>query len=201
MASLWQKTLFYLGLVDDEQIEAAEEMASVPEAAQSRVRTLGTPPIGNRTAPAARQPGEPAERPTRGAIAGRRVEPPDASRMRVSGNPSLAEAGVYVHREAGRAVATDPTAEIIEARTFPDAQSVADHIRSERSVVLDLRSTEPSMVRRLIDFATGLTYALDGRMAKIGRGVILITPHGVSLSANERDRLTELGLYQQKASG
>lgn len=199
MASLWQKTLFYLGLVDDEQIEAAEEMASVPENAQSRVRTLGTPPIGNRQAP--RQTAEAPARTTRGGVAGRRVEPPDASRMRVSGNPSLAEAGVYVHRSGDRPAVTDPTAEIIEARTFPDAQSVADHIRSERCVVLDLRSTEPSMVRRLVDFATGLTYALDGRMAKIGRGVILITPHGISLSANERDRLISLGLYQQKASG
>ena len=199
MASLWQKTLFYLGLVDDEQIEAAEEMASVPESAQSRVRTLGTPPIGNRQP--ARQVAQEPTRPTRGAIAGRRVEPPDAARMRVSRNPALAEAGVYVHRGSERPTRTDPSAEIIEARTFPDAQSVADHIRSERCVVLDLRSTEPSMVRRLVDFATGLTYALDGRMAKIGRGVILITPHGVSLSASERHRLTEMGLYQQKASG
>lgn len=199
MASLWQKTLFYLGLVDDEQIEAAEEMASVPESAQSQVRTLGTPPIGTRTV--SRPTGEAAARPARGAIAGRRVEPPDSSRMRVSANPSLAEAGVYVHRGSDRVRATDPTAEVIEARTFQDAQSVADHIRRDRCVVLDLRSTEPSMVRRLVDFSTGLTYALDGRMAKIGRGVILITPHGVSLSAGERERLIRLGLYQQKASG
>lgn len=198
MASLWQKTLFYLGLVDDEQIEAAEEMTSVPESAQSQVRTLGTPPIGTR---GGGRPATEAVRPTRGGVAGRRVEPPDSSRVRVSSNPSLAEAGVYVHRSGERVAATDPTAEIIEARTFQDAQSVADHIRRDRCVVLDLRSTEPSMVRRLVDFSTGLTYALDGRMAKIGRGVILITPHGVSLSGSERERLTRLGLYQQKASG
>lgn len=199
MASLWQKTLFYLGLVDDEQIEAAEEMTSVPESAQSQVRTLGTPPIGSRGG--SRPATEAGVRPTRGTVAGRRVEPPDSSRVRVSSNPSLAEAGVYVHRSGDRAPATDPTAEIIEARTFQDAQSVADHIRRDRCVVLDLRSTEPSMVRRLVDFSTGLTYALDGRMAKIGRGVILITPHGVSLTGSERERLTRLGLYQQKASG
>ena len=44
-------------------------------------------------------------------------------------------------------------------------------------------------------------YALDGRMATIGRGVILVTPHGSTLSAGERERLTALGLYEQKASG
>lgn len=201
MPSLWQKTLFYLGLVDDEQIEAAEEMASVPENAQSRVRTLGTPPIGSRSGATASPSATTPARATRGGVAGRRVEPPESSRSRVSRNPSLAEAGVYVHRTGGAAGAADPTAEIIEARTFQDAQSIADHIRNERSVVLDLRSTEPSMVRRLIDFATGLTYALDGRMAKIGRGVILVTPHGSTLSAGERERLTALGLYEQKASG
>lgn len=204
MASLWQKTLFYLGLVDDEQIEAAEEMAGVPEAAQSQVRKLGNPPIGNRPP----QPAAQRQQPTRVAgdqstrtrtpVAGRRVEPPETSRMRVSSNPSLAEAGVYVHRGSQQPAPTDPRAEIIEARTFPDAQSIADHIRNQRCVVLDLRSTEPSMVRRLVDFSTGLTYALDGRMAKIGRGVILVTPHGVSLSANEQRRLADLGLYQQQ---
>jgi cell division inhibitor SepF len=51
------------------------------------------------------------------------------------------------------------------------------------------------MVRRLVDFTSGLTYALDGRMAKIEQGVILVTPAGVSLSVDEEARLAALGLY------
>ena len=64
-----------------------------------------------------------------------------------------------------------------------------------RSVVLDLRSTEPEMVRRIVDFASGLTYALDGKMVKISQGVILVTPTGVVVGDVEQERLVKLGLF------
>jgi cell division inhibitor SepF len=89
-----------------------------------------------------------------------------------------------------------PEVEVIVARNFSDAQVLADGIRSSRALVLDLRSTEPEMVRRLVDFTSGLTYALDGKMAKISSGVILVTPAGVSVSSEELDRLASMGLYQ-----
>ena len=51
------------------------------------------------------------------------------------------------------------------------------------------------MVRRLVDFSSGLTYALDGKMAKISQGVILVTPAGVMIDGAEQRRLADLGLY------
>jgi FtsZ-interacting cell division protein YlmF len=126
------------------------------------------------------------------------VEPPSSSRRRISADPTLAEAGVYVtdtgDQETIRSVVPGE-AEIVVARTFGDAQLVADNIRNRTSVVLDLRQTEPEMVRRLVDFASGLTYALDGTMRKVGQGVILVSPPKVTLSRDERRRLADLGLY------
>lgn len=90
----------------------------------------------------------------------------------------------------------DLESEIITARSYSDAQQLADHIRARIPVVLDLRKVEPAMVRRLVDFASGLTYALGGSMRKIGQGVILVTPANVNLSRDERRRLSELGYYQ-----
>jgi cell division inhibitor SepF len=58
-----------------------------------------------------------------------------------------------------------------------------------------MRDTDPDMVRRLIDFASGLTYGLDGTMSKIAEGVILVLPHGMSLGRSEMQRLSELGFY------
>ena len=52
------------------------------------------------------------------------------------------------------------------------------------------------MVRRLVDFASGLTYALGGSMRKIGQGVILVTPANVNITRDERARLAEMGYYQ-----
>lgn len=205
MAGLWQKTLFYLGLVDEESPAPVETAQSQPEAGVrtvdppgSRTRRRAAAVDGGEAVPPTAEPVDPAR--SRNTVAGRRVEPPTAQRRRVSANPEHAEAGVLVR--TGESIAVRPAetgtveTEIIEARTFTDAQVLADHIREGMSVVLDLRSTEPAMVRRLVDFATGLTYALDGRMAKIAQGVILVSPPGRVIGIEEQERLRELGLYR-----
>jgi cell division inhibitor SepF len=90
----------------------------------------------------------------------------------------------------------DLETQVITARSYADAQLLADHIRANSPVVLDLRKVEPAMVRRLVDFASGLTYALGGSMRKIGQGVILVTPANVNVGRDERRRLQSLGYYQ-----
>ncbi len=185
MATFWQKTLYYLGLVDEEQGEpdAVVMDESVPQPTQAQVRTVGPATPGN----------------SRVTVPGRRVEPPTRTRRRMSDDGNLAEAGVYVtdaDTPVRRVDLDQPgEAEVIEARAFSDAQRVADLLRNRLPVVLDLRSTEPEMVRRLVDFASGLTYALDGSMRKIAQGVILVSPPRVSIGRDEKRRLADLGLY------
>ena len=143
----------------------------------------------------------PASRPSPG---GRRVEPPLAPRRRPSTEGALAEAGVIGESGEYSAVRTvtdqDLETQIITARSYADAQLLADHIRANSPVVLDLRKVEPAMVRRLVDFASGLTYALGGSMRKIGQGVILVTPANVNVGRDERRRLQSLG-YLQASEG
>jgi FtsZ-interacting cell division protein YlmF len=193
MASLWNKTLFYLGLVDEDQ-QGNEQIEGV----QGEVRQVGGEPY--MATPPAASPTSSIRPP--GTVSGRRVEPPSSTRRPMSDNPIQAEAGVIVHPASGMPERSDgpvrrsePESQIIVARNFSDAQTLADAIRSGRSVVLDLRSTEPEMVRRIVDFASGLTYALDGKMAKTTQGVILVTPSGVSVGVHEQERLSALGLY------
>jgi cell division inhibitor SepF len=203
MASLWQKTMFYLGLVDDEEIEAAEAGA---EESQQGVRTVDAPAA---PAPAPAQMQRPGRKTS--SVAGRRIEPPAPVRRRVSENAEHAEAGVLVTPAAAASPPRSAAASqrrssesesfIIEARTLSDAQTLADHIRDGRPVVLDLRETETAMVRRLVDFSSGLTYALDGRMVKVATGVILVTPAGMTVSVDERRRLAALGLYDTGTGG
>lgn len=184
--------MFYLGLVDDEEIEAAEAGTSEP---QQAVRTVDPPADSAQATPA--QVGRKAS-----SVAGRRIEPPAPVRRRVSDNASHAEAGVLVTPgSSGSSGSGDRESVIIEARTLSDAQTLADHIREGRSVVLDLRETETAMVRRLVDFSSGLTYALDGRMVKVATGVILVTPAGTTVSVDERRRLAALGLYDTGPGG
>jgi cell division inhibitor SepF len=117
----------------------------------------------------------------------------------------MGEAGVVIRPADSPLVRTvsgdDLESEVIVATSYSDAQLLADHIRATIPVVLDLRKVEPAMVRRLVDFASGLTYALGGSMRKIGQGVILVTPANVNLSRDERRRLRELGYYQAPEEG
>ena len=200
MATLWNKTLFYLGLVDED-----EQGAEFADAGPGEVRPIDAPPtmadpIGGSTTVSPQGSATANVRPP-GAIAGRRVEPPSSQRRQTSPDRSHAEAGLYVYPNAGDATSEmparrmEPESQIIVARNFSDAQALADAIRAGRAVVLDLRSTEPEMVRRIVDFASGLTYALDGKMSKTTQGVILVTPSGVVLGVAEQERLGRLGLF------
>jgi FtsZ-interacting cell division protein YlmF len=199
MSSLWSKTLFYLGLVDEDEGGAGTIESSVGEVTQIVPNTTPAQPP---PPPAAQEAPLTSSIPKPGAgVAGRRVEPPASSRQRVSEDRVHAEAGVYIHPGASAGVPSgqatrrsEPESHIIVARNFSDAQTLADSIGGGRSVVLDLRNTEPEMVRRIVDFASGLTYALDGKMAKTSQGVIVVTPSGVSLGVAEHDRLAKLGL-------
>jgi FtsZ-interacting cell division protein YlmF len=197
MASIWNKTLFYLGLVDED-----EQATEVADSSGGDVRAIEPPPAQiPQTSDGQAAPVTSSIRPP-GAIEGRRVEPPASTRRPVSADPSHAEAGLYVY-PGGEGTPTsemptrrmEPESQIIVARNFSDAQNLADAIRVGRSVILDLRSTEPEMVRRIVDFASGLTYALDGKMSKTSQGVILVTPVGVSIGVNEQERLARLGLF------
>ena len=188
MAGMWQKTLYYLGLVDDEEEAQGAVATATATAPVAETVVADAPP------PSSVRVGAPTV-----VVPGQRVEPPPRARRRISPEPTLAEAGVFIDEEAS--VRPAPPAgggetEILVANSFSDAQLLADLIRDKTPVVMDLRSTEPEMVRRLVDFASGLTYALDGTMRKTAQGVILVTPPRVTVSRDEKRRLAEYGLYE-----
>ena len=61
-------------------------------------------------------------------------------------------------------------------RSFNQAQELADKFKENQSVILNLEATERDVARRLIDFASGVCYSLDGSMEKVATGVYLLKP-------------------------
>ena len=86
---------------------------------------------------------------------------------------------------------------LVIPKSFNDAQQVADKFKDEVPVILNLQGTETDLSKRLIDFASGLTYALDGGMQRIADKVFMLTPRNVEISAEERARLIEKGFFNQ----
>jgi cell division inhibitor SepF len=86
---------------------------------------------------------------------------------------------------------------LVIPKSFNDSQQVADKFKDGIPVVLNLQSTENDLNKRLIDFASGLTYALDGGMQRIADRVFMLTPRNVEISAEERAQLIEKGFFNQ----
>ena len=82
-------------------------------------------------------------------------------------------------------------------RTFNDAQPIGDRYKRGIPVIINLQTVEPGLAKRLIDFASGLTYALEGRMQRIADKVFLLTPENVELSAEDQARYLDAGFFNQ----
>jgi cell division inhibitor SepF len=88
---------------------------------------------------------------------------------------------------------------LVVPRSFNDAQQIADRFKAQMPVIVNLQGADTDLSKRLIDFASGLTYALDGSMQRIADKVFLLTPRNVELSAEERARALERGGFYNQA--
>ncbi len=142
---------------------------------------------------------------------------PAAASPRAAGRPAVAETsqvavfrGRHARAEAEPAVATVPRpssavkaipmpatrVHVMDPRGFNDAQEVGDRLKNGQPVILNLQGVDRDLQRRLIDFASGLAYALSGTMAKAADQVFLLTPSNSEISDEEKERLQARGLYR-----
>ena len=84
-----------------------------------------------------------------------------------------------------------------EPRRFNEAREVADRFKEGTAVIMNLQSTDDTIARRLVDFASGLVYGLDGKIELVANRVYLLTPADVEVSAEERERIAGGGFYNQ----
>ncbi len=82
---------------------------------------------------------------------------------------------------------------LVVPTSFNQAQEVADKFRGSQPVIVNLQAADRDLARRLIDFASGLCYGLNGQMEKVANQVYLLTPTNVEVSVEERKRLHERG--------
>src|SRR4051795_7960749 len=206
-ADVWNKTLVYFGIAEEEDWDEdgylTDEDLQRAYAERPNVRRLGPPRrrggVGDRADP---QP--PAARPSARRLAPRRrreefddwTDPePSAARTsilrpapeprRLRGVESLPSANVKVH--------------LVLPRSFNDAQQIADRFKEGVPVILNLQGSDQELSKRLIDFGSGLTYALDGGMQRVADKVFLLTPRNVEVSAEERARMLERGGFFNQA--
>jgi cell division inhibitor SepF len=92
---------------------------------------------------------------------------------------------------------SDIQVHLVIPRNFNDAQQVADQFKRQVPVILNLQTADHELSKRMIDFCSGLTYAMDGGMQRIAEKMFLLTPRNVEVSAEEKARLIDKGFFNQ----
>jgi cell division inhibitor SepF len=185
LGDLWNRTLVYFGIAeedddwDDEDGVAAEESLEQTYRERPNVRRLTPRRRGHdyddwtESQSDSETERAPAVRPARLREARPQIE--------AVPNP----AGVRVH--------------LVLPRSFNDAQQIADRFKQGMPVILNLQSADAELSKRLIDFTSGLTYALNGGMQRVADKVFLLTPRNVEVSAEQRAQLLERGGFFNQA--
>jgi cell division inhibitor SepF len=199
MASMWKKAMTYLGLGDDEDFVDYDGEAA-PEPRRAQERRPAPAQARDPREPEVRRPAPPEEPPDvvlRGAGTVRPM--PASSRATQSGVGAVTPRNP-ASRPVNRGAVVRPlpipvTAKphVVVPRSFNEAQEVADLIKSNAPVIMNLQEADRDLSRRLIDFASGLCYGLGGSMERVANSVYLLTPTDVEVSAEDKRRLEERG--------
>ncbi|HAX18481.1 MAG TPA: cell division protein SepF [Actinobacteria bacterium] len=86
---------------------------------------------------------------------------------------------------------------VIEPNGYEDSQIIGDKFKSDIPVIVNLQNESPDTSKRIIDFCSGLTYALNGSIEKVAEKVFLITPYNVEVTSEEKEILKEKGFYEE----
>lgn len=177
MASMWRRAMVYLGLVDDEEYDYDYGYDDAPRA-QPQPQPREVPP-DDPTRPV--QTSSSAVRTVRSDAVAQDGGEGLPAPQRPSVVRTMDQASTKVH--------------VVEPAGFNDAQEVGDRLKVTQPVILNLQGLDRDLQRRLIDFSSGLTYALGGSMSRVHDEVFLLTPANVEVSAEEKERLQARGLY------
>src|SRR5918998_5388106 len=218
MASIWRRTMVYLGLVDDDEYEGEYEPYDEP---QPQAQPERAPARGRASRPAP-EPVEMYEPEPSGVrtlphdeginIQPRGIEPrpmePRGLETRSmgpggGGGGMGASSGAVTVQQPQRPSVVRPFTQPQAAKVhvvvpvgFNDAQEIGDKLKDNQPVIVNLQGIDRELSRRLIDFSSGLTYGLGGAMERVAEQVFLLTPSNVEVSAEEKRRLQERGLYR-----
>jgi cell division inhibitor SepF len=188
LGDLWNRTLVYFGIAeedddwDDSDGYAAEESLEQAYRERPNVRRL-TP----------RRRGHDYDDWTESEA--------DAPRARVPAGRPQRDGRVREMRPQIEAVPNPGSVRVhlVLPRSFNDAQQIADKYKQGIPVILNLQNADTELSKRLIDFTSGLTYALNGGMQRVADKVFLLTPRNVEVSAEQRAALLERGGFFNQA--
>jgi cell division inhibitor SepF len=185
-ASFMKKTMAYLGLVDDDYDDYDDFESRSPA------------PVGRTAQRSSVSPDEPDEPTT--AIPSPRIRTltrEETAGTAVAASPNAVSPRGPVGSPSVRPISQEATSarvHIVAPGRFADAQEIANRLMNNQPVIVNMQTADRDLQRRMIDFCSGVTYALSGGMERVADEVFLLTPSNEKVSDEERQRLADRGL-------
>jgi cell division inhibitor SepF len=85
----------------------------------------------------------------------------------------------------------------LHPRTYNEARTIGEQFRKNTPVIMNLSEMDDADAKRLVDFAAGLTFGLHGRIERVTAKVFLLSPHNVTVTAQDKARIAETGFFNQ----
>ena len=102
--------------------------------------------------------------------------------------PSEAAKAVPVERRLSVAGTNAFKLVLIEPKSFDECPKLVDGLKGRRPVIINLEKIETETAKKIFDFLSGATYALNGSVQKIANNIFIFAPESVDISANQDDR-------------
>jgi cell division inhibitor SepF len=192
--SFMKKTMVYLGLLDDEYDEYDDLDDRAPRGFSAPTRVESRAPEQDQAEELSNSAGRIRTIPRESAVPNQQtraqpstVAPRSIGMRAVSADPP-SNSGVATATATATA-----RVHVVAPSRFGDAKEIADRLKDSMPVIVNLQMADRDLQRRMIDFCSGVTYALSGEMEKVADQVFLLTPTDVKVSDEERQRLADRG--------
>lgn len=111
-------------------------------------------------------------------------------RRRSATDPVLAGRQVPRTADLARIITVHP-------RTYNEARTIGEHFRDGVPVIMNLSEMEDADAKRLVDFAAGLIFGLQGNIERVTSKVFLLSPNNVNVTAEDKERIAAGGFFNQ----
>ena len=82
---------------------------------------------------------------------------------------------------------------VIEPKSFDECPKLVDSLKGRRPVIINLEKIETETAKKIVDFLSGATYALNGNVQKVANNIFIFAPESVDITANQEERGFEFG--------
>ena len=104
-------------------------------------------------------------------------KPAAADNKAVPINPKLSIAGTSAFKLV-----------VIEPKSFDECPKLVDSLKGRRPVIINLEKIETETAKKIFDFLSGATYALNGNVQKVANNIFIFAPESVDIAAGQEDR-------------